>query len=581
MSFRKRKKTKATKISTERLIEQAKRSLPLEVELFRPYRYQVVLSKGVFDFLVLDLSVPPRKENALKAWRAGFQKKFKISVYIHRAATVANLRKEIEDLAQGVPLLTNKHVSSIRWKLKNFCGEAPRVNDLVRTLNPPSNLTDLTPKPFVAIDDEDTSDREDVLYARKLPNGSIRLYVGYIDVSWFVRPGSEVDDYAQRVGFTQYGSRRTIPTLGPDIATGPASFLLNQNRIAWVVELTVSPDGHIRNLSDPRVYRALVRAHQHLTPYEVNAIINGIGKRSAKLSALAEVASALRAYRARAKKVIEVSGEGASGVIISECMIAANYAIAKFFLTPRIKQLGINAIFKVHTPPTPEIRREFIKSLSELGVNARDSYFDDPVKLGSVLDHLENIATAPARALAAHILDIFLLRSSYDTVNSGHHGVGVDAYSKFKPRDATALANTYQLDAIDNLLNKTNPGVTRETLSLEELNKRAHSANRKLREYSNINRRLRFFENIEERLQWIGQSFYGKVADIREGEVIYVDLPEFTKWGVILFSDKNGNQVEIGDLLKVRLEGFSVERMRFQFELVSFQTADDVNSPIG
>ena len=564
-----KKKSRPVHQSTESLVESVKRSLPLEVELLRPYRYQVVFPKGLFDFLVLDLSIPPRKEEALKAWRRYFQDKHAMPVYIHRASSIANLRKEIEDIAQGSELLTQKHVSAIQWRIRHFYGDVPRLNDLVRTLAPPVDVEDLTDRPFIAIDEEGTADREDVVYARRLRNGEVKLFVGFVDVSWFVRPDTEVDLYSQRVGLTLYGSRHVISTLGPDIAGGPGSFLLNEPRVAWVAELNVTSDGQIRNIDDPRVYRALVKAHQHLTPHQVNALLNGGKTRQGTLRALADAASALRAHRARTKRVIEITGEGAAGVLLTECMIAGNFAIAKFFLSPKVKALGIPAIFKVHTPPSTEIKRDLIHKLGEIRIPARMGDFDDPLKFAAILDRLENAAGSQARALAAHILDIFLLRSSYDTVNSGHHGVGMEAYSKFKPREAVGLANAFQLDAVDRMLrNGGSIQAGQEPLSLDELNRRVRSANRKLREHTNVSRRLRFFENIEERLGWVGQTFRGRVMELREDSSIHVDITQFTKWGYVPPLPPESLKPAAGEEIEVQLEGFDVERMRFQFKAV-------------
>ncbi|NMC62908.1 MAG: hypothetical protein GYA55_07025, partial [SAR324 cluster bacterium] len=180
-----------------------------------------------------------------------------------------------------------------------------------------------------------------------------------------------------------------------------------------------------------------------------------------------------------------------------------------------------------------------------------------------------NLNTPQARALSAHVLDIFLLRSSYDTINSGHHGVGMEAYSKFKPREAIGLCNCFQLDAIDYLLKNGNHlDPARKPLSVEELNRRVRLANRKLREHTNVNRRLRFFENLEERLGWIGQSFRGQIVEIREDGTIHVDIPQFTKWGFVIRAEDSMVVPAVGEEVEVQLQGFHVDRMRFQFKLI-------------
>ncbi len=67
----------------------------------------------------------------------------------------------------------------------------------------------------VAIDDEDTADRDDALFAAFLPDGRIELWIHVADCSAAVRPGGLLHEEASRRGCTIYLPDRKFPMLPP------------------------------------------------------------------------------------------------------------------------------------------------------------------------------------------------------------------------------------------------------------------------------------------------------------------------------------------------------------------------------
>ena len=72
---------------------------------------------------------------------------------------------------------------------------------------------DLTHLPIVAIDPEDARDHDDAIWASKRDDGGWDAIVAIADVSFYVRPGSELDREARARGNSVYFPDRVVPML--------------------------------------------------------------------------------------------------------------------------------------------------------------------------------------------------------------------------------------------------------------------------------------------------------------------------------------------------------------------------------
>jgi ribonuclease R len=86
--------------------------------------------------------------------------------------------------------------------------EAHRVAKL-----PPGEREDLTHLPIVAIDPEDARDHDDAIWAEPDGEGGWNAIVAIADVSFYVRPGSELDREARARGNSVYFPDRVVPML--------------------------------------------------------------------------------------------------------------------------------------------------------------------------------------------------------------------------------------------------------------------------------------------------------------------------------------------------------------------------------
>jgi exoribonuclease-2 len=151
-------------------------------------------------------------------------------------------------------------------------------------------LKNLTSLLWSSIDNDDSRDLDQIEWAERTAAG-IRVLVGIADVDSAVPKGTPVDAYAATETTTVYTQIRTFPMLPEQLSTDGTSLNENQDRVAVVIEMTVSADGSIGATS---IYPALVRNRAQLTYSGVGAWLEGKGPMPPKVAASADLQSQLQ-----------------------------------------------------------------------------------------------------------------------------------------------------------------------------------------------------------------------------------------------------------------------------------------------
>jgi ribonuclease R len=305
---------------------------------------------------------------------------------------------------------------------------------------------DLRKIALVTIDGEDARDFDDAVYAEPV-NGGFRLIVAIADVSHYVRPGTALDDEAQKRTTSVYFPGFVVPMLPETLSNGICSLNPNVDRLCMVCEMRVGFDGEVSNA---KFYPAVMNSHARLT---YTRVWQAIGEKSQdareELSAvLPQLENLHQLYailaKARHKRgaidfesrevkfrlgpagdVVQLGTEQRNDAhkLIEECMIAANVEAARF-LTKR----EIPALYRVHAPP-PESKYEDLQEfLREFSLRMPPHAQVTP---GDFMVMLKKIRKRPESAL----IESVLLRSQslaiYSPSNSGHFGLALDAYAHF------------------------------------------------------------------------------------------------------------------------------------------------------
>ncbi len=110
---------------------------------------------------------------------------------------------------------------------------------------------DLTHLPIVAIDPADARDHDDAIWAEADDDpdnkGGWKAIVAIADVSFYVRPGSALDQAARARGNSVYFPDRVVPMLPEELSAGICSLKEDEARAAMACHLKIGKDGSLKS----------------------------------------------------------------------------------------------------------------------------------------------------------------------------------------------------------------------------------------------------------------------------------------------------------------------------------------------
>jgi ribonuclease R len=305
---------------------------------------------------------------------------------------------------------------------------------------------DLRQLPLVTIDGADARDFDDAVFAEPGRDG-FRLVVAIADVSHYVRPGTALDDEAQKRSTSVYFPGFVVPMLPETLSNGICSLNPKVERLCMVCDMLVGFDGEVTRA---KFYPALMRSHARLT---YTRVWQALGENNADARAeLADVMPQLehlhQLYRVLAKarqrrgaidfdsrevkfrlgasgEVVQLGAEPRNDAhkLIEECMIAANVQAAKF-----LDKHKIPALYRDHAPPPASKYEDLLEFLREFHLKMPPAGDVTPGDFSALLKKIKSRVDAP-------LIQSVLLRSQslavYSPKNSGHFGLALDAYAHF------------------------------------------------------------------------------------------------------------------------------------------------------
>jgi exoribonuclease-2 len=283
--------------------------------------------------------------------------------------------------------------------------ELDRINEPAK-ISQAEHLRDLRDLLWASIDNDDSEDLDQLTVADALSLGRTRVRVAVADVDSLVRKNSAIDQDAAHNTTSIYTAGQIFPMLPLKLSTCLTSLNLNEDRLAIIVEMIISPDG---SLLESDVYRAAVRNHAKLAynsvgawledralePEEV-AAVPGLAENlrlqdqaAQNMKSLRHAQGALSLETIEAKPVFE--GDRISGLLVEEknrakeiiedFMVAANGVTVRYLSgrnipslrrvvrTPRrwdrIVQIAADHAFKLPKNPSPRKLEMFLTMMKK------------------------------------------------------------------------------------------------------------------------------------------------------------------------------------------------------------------------
>jgi len=176
--------------------------------------------------------------------------------------------------------------------------ELDRING--PAVNPGETARDLRHLLWCSIDNDDSLDLDQLTVAEDLGGGSIKVLVAIADVDAVAQKRSAIDNYARQNTTSVYTAAEIFPMLPEKLSTDLTSLNYDSDRMAVVIEMTLTGDGSLRS-SD--VYRAMVRNRAKLAYNSTAAWLDGKGPELPAVTTVGGLEENIRLQNSAAKKL--------------------------------------------------------------------------------------------------------------------------------------------------------------------------------------------------------------------------------------------------------------------------------------
>jgi ribonuclease R len=441
------------------------------------------------------------------------------------------------------------------------------------------------------IDPEDAKDFDDAISFRVLPSGLYEVGIHIADVSYYVRPGTALDEEAYKRGTSVYLVDRTIPMLPERLSADLCSLKPHEDRLTFSVVCQMDAQARVKSVW---MGKSIIHSQRRFTYEEAqHEIEKGTGPLANALRTLNNLAKKLHEKRLREGGVrfeteeirfrldetmtpiaLFVKERKDAHKLIEELMLLANRQVALF-----LSQKKVPTLYRVHDVPDPSRLKALKVFLEGFGY---DIEVHHPRALTRSLNALiEAIEGKPE----AHIIQTVCIRTMpkalYTPTNIGHYGLGFTHYTHF-----TSPIRRYPDLVVHRILAAVlngEPSPYPDTGLLEpiarhtsEREKVAEQAERASVRYKQLEYLSRFQDTTLEGLV-VGIESWGIYVELietrAEGMISIRSLPhdiyERDPYGHLLKGRYTRTRFRLGDKVWVRIKRIDFDRRQVDLELVA------------
>ncbi|MEK7099760.1 MAG: RNB domain-containing ribonuclease, partial [Patescibacteria group bacterium] len=297
------------------------------------------------------------------------------------------------------------------------------------------------------IDPFDAKDFDDALSLRTLPNGNTEVGVHIADVSFFVRPGTNIDAEGRKRATSVYLVDRTIPMLPEVLSNNLCSLNPNEDRLAVSAVFELDQNAAIVN----RWFgETVIHSDKRFTYENAQEVLdNQAGEFLTELNLMRDLAFKIRGRRTASgaiafdtpevKITLDETGKPIAvtlkerkdtNLLIEDFMLLANEAVAEMLSEEAKKKSGKDAIiYRVHDLPDADRIENLSSFLKVMGYSLNTTA--GHVKGTDINALLEKVKGTPEEYLIKTATLRSMAKAIYTTKNGGHFGLAFKFYTHF------------------------------------------------------------------------------------------------------------------------------------------------------
>ncbi|WKV10828.1 ribonuclease R [Marivirga harenae] len=448
------------------------------------------------------------------------------------------------------------------------------------------------------IDPEDAKDFDDAISFKKIDNGHYEIGIHIADVTYYVQPGTLLEEEAYFRATSVYLVDRTIPMLPERLSNGLCSLRPNEDKFTFSAVFELDDKGTIHN---EWFGRTVTHSDRRFAYEEAQAVLEaGIGDHAEELTTLNAIAKNLKATRfkhgAIAFESVEVKfklDENGKplGVIpkvrkdahklVEEYMLLANRKVAEFIATKKKGDQKLTFVYRQHDYPDPE-------KLSTFSIFAKRFGHELEIEEKAVAKSLNSLMNEIQGKPEQNVLESLAIRSmakaKYTTKSSFHFGLAFQYYTHFTSpirRYPDVMVHRLLQHYLDQGKSVNAEEFESKCLHSSEMEKRASDAERASIKYKQVE----FMASVEDKAfdgLVTGVTEWGIFVEIIEtkceGMVRLVDMTddyyEFDEKNYRIIGQNNKRMITLGDPVTVRVKATDIDKRTIDLEFCEKEEVD-------